>query len=690
MSLADWLNRLPWRRRKRATRYSWGEALRRQGIPPARWLERRLAEGRLYVDLSPQAVALLAELEPRAMEETLQAADRILAHRFDLLGSGPFQPRDPRRPPRPDGYQPLDWHLDPKAGKRFPHDVPYEQWDPASMTPPGADIKLPWELARCQHWITLGQAWRLSGRVEFAREIARQLEDFTEANPLGLGINWACTMDVALRAANWALALELIRTCPALEQDFWLLAYEQLYRHGRFIADNLEDHYEVTSNHFLSDVVGLFYLAAVFGDLEEGRRWEEDCRAWLEREMETQVLPDGADFESSVPYHRLVCELFLGAARLAQWRGRPLAGGYHRRLQDMMEFFLAVLRPDGLMPQVGDADDGRLHIFSQYGSWRPQDGRHLLAPAGLMLARREWLRHAGPWGRWEAVWWGFSPHEATCGEEPPPPTCRLFPRAGLAVARVAEGHYLLVSNGPVGTAGFGNHKHNDQLSFEYHYRGRAVVVDPGSYVYTPDPDARNRFRGTAWHNTVMVDGEEQNRLEPQWLFRLFECARPRHLRFLAGSDKVVYWGLHRGYQRLANPVLHLRGLWLLLPTGVLMVVDCLQGKGQHRLRWHFHLAPGVEVWPEPGGYGLAVGGEELVLRVPEGLTGRIEDAWYSPSYGVRLPCRSLELSQQIRLEGVRRWCFLLGREADLPSSTWVRSLLEEFRLASDFPLGEAP
>ncbi len=37
-----------------------------------------------------------------------------------------------------------------------------------------------------------------------------------------------------------------------------------------------------------------------------------------------QVLPDGADFESSVPYHRLVTELFLGAARLADYRGAPL------------------------------------------------------------------------------------------------------------------------------------------------------------------------------------------------------------------------------------------------------------------------------------------------------------------------------------------------------------------------------
>ena len=77
----------------------------------------------------------------------------------------------------------------------------------------GADIKLPWELARCQHWPLLGQAYRLTGDDRFAAEIARELRDFMEANPIGIGVNWTCTMDVALRAANWAIALELIRPC---------------------------------------------------------------------------------------------------------------------------------------------------------------------------------------------------------------------------------------------------------------------------------------------------------------------------------------------------------------------------------------------------------------------------------------------------------------------------------------------
>ena len=56
----------------------------------------------------------------------------------------------------------------------------------------------------------------------------------------------------------------------------------------------------------------------MFADLAQGVEWTAFARAALEHEMDVQVLPDGADYESSVPYHRLVAELFLGAARSAE------------------------------------------------------------------------------------------------------------------------------------------------------------------------------------------------------------------------------------------------------------------------------------------------------------------------------------------------------------------------------------
>src|SRR6185295_19226636 len=180
----------------------------------------------------------------------------------------------------------------------------------------------------------------------------------------------------------------------------------------------------------------------------------------------------------------------------------------------MVAYLAAVTRPDGVMPQVGDADDGRLHVFEGYGTTTPQDGRHLFGPAAAMFDEPAWRALGGGAGDWEAAWWGLDVPATSVPVQPVQAIGKLFPHAGIGVVRAENAHYLIVTNGIVGTNGFGNHKHNDLLGFEYHHAGMPVIVDPGSYVYTSDPDARNRFRGTAYHNTLMVDGVEQNELRP--------------------------------------------------------------------------------------------------------------------------------------------------------------------------------
>jgi hypothetical protein len=639
----------------------WSDELRGAGLTADDWIARRQSAARLYVDCPDQRVERLRERYPDLVRATVDAANRVLRHEFDLLGSGPYSPVDPDRAAAATGYQPIDWYLDPVSGLRFPRGVPITQWNLDRMRPGRADIKLPWELSRCQHWPLLGQACRLTGDDRFACEIASELRDFMDANPIGSAVNWACTMDVALRAANWALALELIRSVP-LTNDFWRTAYEALFDHAVFIERHLENTYEVTSNHFLSNVAGLFYVAAAFIDLPCGRTWNRQCRGWLAQEMAVQILPDGADYESSVPYHRLVTELFMGAARVAGFAGQPLPKGLVDRLKTMVDFFHAVVRPDGLMPQVGDADDGRLHILSGYGSWMPQDGRHLFGPAACLFENPGWMDAAGEWGAWESEWWGFDAPSAVSspGHENPargPEGCRHFPNAGLVVMR-RRGDYLLITNGVVGTAGFGNHKHNDLLGFEYHVGGEAVIVDPGSYVYTSDPEARNLFRGTKSHSTISIDDQEQNEIRPEWLFRMFEKASPQHVVVREDSDAFEYCGRHTGYTRLREPIVHERTFRFLRSDGSLVISDVLEGRGDHHLRWHFHFAPGVAIAPAGSGdVEIRTSLRVLRMTVPSLLKTAIASSWYSPSYGVRVPCVTLDLEGIERFDGRREYVF---------------------------------
>ena len=637
------------------------------GRTPDEWVKQKSSEKQLYVNLSDEIVELLkARFRPQ-VEKTISDAERLLTHNFNLLGSGPFIPSDSRRCKSHNGYHPIDWYLDPVQKLRFPSSIPHKEWDLFKMRPGNADIKLPWELSRCQHFVTLGQAFRLTKDSRYAQEIIRQIDDFMEANPVGLGINWTCTMDVAIRAANWAIGLELIKGFE-ISVNSIARAYSCLFDHGTFIYDNFENNYEVTSNHYLSNLVGLYFLSAMFDGLPSAAIWQTYCRQSIAREIDTQILPDGADFESSIPYHRLVLELFMGAARLAEIQNQRFSDHYYSKLNRMAEFLLGVIRPDGLMPVVGDADDGRLHIFSNYGDWNRQDARHALAPAAIMLDRTEWSAVTGPDGIWEAAWWGLDFKNLKFDHAMDlPDSTQHFPEAGLSGTR-SGGEYLLISNSIVGTKGFGNHKHNDQLSFEFHCSGIPLIVDPGSHVYTSDFESRNMFRSTSYHNTVAVDGQEQNEFNPQWLFRMFEKAEAEHISFVENDEYVEYIGRHSGYRRFEPPLTHTRCFRFIKQRRLLIILDALQGAGAHHLGWHFHFAPNLKLSQGSGNILTLQSGEsEFFLMCPQPLELKLEKSWYSPSYGVkkRSYCANLVLTAEV--EHLKTWCFIMGPKAELDS-----------------------
>lgn len=631
---------------------SLAEELAADGREVATWVAT--ADRRLYSSLQDETLDRLNRQHGDLVRRTCDAADRVVAHEFNLLGSGPFTPVDPDRAAR-HGYQPIDWYLDPVQGLRFPERIPIAKWNLLEMRPGLADVKFPWEMSRCQHWLPLAQAFRLTADPRYATEILNQHDDFMEANPVGLGVNWTCTMDVALRALNWSLVAEMI-TPRAADRSRVAALHASIFATGHFIERHLENKYEVTSNHFLSNVVGLYAAGVLFRDLPSGRRWLERCRDWLETEMRVQVLDDGADYESSIPYHRLVAELFLSGWRLAECEGAPLSADYRRKLEKMIEFLESVLRPDGLMPQVGDADDGRVHIFSDYGHWRPQDGRHLLAAASAVLERPSKFE-LDQWAEWEAAWWGAAlPDQRAVTDR----VERLLPDSGLAVVR-RDSTYLLVTNAKVGTNGFGNHKHNDLLSFEFFDRGVALIVDPGSYVYTSNPAERNRFRATASHNTVVVDGVEQNEFKDEWLFRMFEKAKPQHLAFESSADQTSYRGRHDGYERLPLPVTHERTFTLQHASGALHIADQFTGSNRHRLQWHFHCGPGVTVEPQADAVALAAAGQRWSLRSVSPLSATIAAGGYSPSYGVKVPSQVIAFETSADLSAQHTWQFTLER-----------------------------
>jgi hypothetical protein len=529
--------------------------------------------------------SLLQEL-PEAEREGLRAvAERVAAHEFDLLGSGPTAL----------GGR-IDWTQDFKSGRRWP--LCHISRVTISY-PDDSDIKVPWELSRFQHLPVLAAAYRLTGEQRWLDEIGAQLEDWIAQNPVEFGPNWACTMDVAIRAANWIAALALVG--DEVAEVPWLEGtLASLLLHGRFIRTHLE-WAPRRGNHYLSDVVGLLAVAGLFSAGPEGRAWAHWAAREVIAELHHQTLADGCDHEASIPYHRLVAELFVCGLQAATALVPGSVSDEDRdRVNAMLRFTADYTRPDGLAPQVGDADDGRFLPLGDYGRADPRSHLHLFDQAA----------------------------------EP----CQL----GEGNAAYPKGGYWIMRSGPLyalvrcGDVGVGSHAHNDALSFELAVGEQPLVVDPGAYLYTADPVERNRFRATAFHSTLQVDGGEQNPLSMGYLFSMEDRRGAETLLWDASESAPVFEGRHHGFEALDLPATHTRRLELTGDPPRLLIKDTVESVGEHQLQWTFTLAP-CQVDDSSDGGVTALFPSGIALEIAsDGLRFEVDDGWMSPSYGRRL------------------------------------------------------
>ena len=439
----------------------------------------------------------------------------------------------------------IQWRRDPLSNYVWPLD--YHR-DIKLMRSDGSDVRVLWELNRLGHFLTLAPA-----------ELVAQLRSWIEQNPYGRGPNWTCAMEVALRAMNLLAAFEKFRRSPELNSEFLSFFLKLLQQHGHYIQSNLEFSYIATSNHYLSDVVGLLWIGVMLPELREAEEWRDFGLREMLREMDKQVLADGADFESSTGYHRFVTDLFLYSFMLCRANDVTIEKRYWTRLHKMLLYIRAYLRPDGFAPLIGDTDSGQVLPFVR----RRADDHAYVLNIGAHVFNDPELKT-------------------------PCATSQAFPDAGTYIMRDRDLYLCFNASGP-GLNGRGSHGHNDALSIEVSAGGRALIVDPGTYVYSADLEKRNAFRSTAYHSTVQIDGLEQNTIDPRTPFVIGNEAKPRVLEWKTSDDFDKVVGEHYGY-----PVVHRRTIVFNKRERTWLIDDEFFGEGEHLYEVRFHFAPGVK------------------------------------------------------------------------------------------------
>jgi uncharacterized heparinase superfamily protein len=539
----------------------------------------------------------------------------VLNHVVDLLGSGPVQLGEH-----------IDWHRDFKTGIVWPPDVLADDQDYLRLHE-SCDVKMPWELSRCHHWVTLGRAYALDRDQRYATEFVRQLAAWLDDNPWPYGVNWGRAMEVAVRAVNWLWAAAFFADAPEFTVSAKRRFLKAMLQHGRHILDNLE-YADNNGNHYLSNGVGLLFLGVLLPDLSDAVAWRKKGAEIVWGEIEHQVHPDGVDFEQGIGYQGLVAEFWYSCVLLCQRNGVPVPQHVTQRLDKMFDFMLAYTRPDGTFPQIGDNDDGRLANLDEEPVGSHQ--RHL-AVGGALFERPELVAAAGD--AVETAAWLCGPRVLDMPRYQRQESSRAFSRGGFYVMRAPD-IVMTIDAGEVGMRGIGGHGHNDVLSFDLWAAGAPILVDSGTFTYTADPAARQLLRSTAAHNALRVDGEETSRLGgDRWLWLIENDAHPRNVQWQSDAERDVFVGSHDGYRRLAQPVDHTRQISFNKQKTVWRIEDTISGGGEHLLELFFH--PGVPMEIADDAVRLRAPRGDLWLFPPEATAQRQEHGWISRGYGLR-------------------------------------------------------
>jgi hypothetical protein len=292
----------------------------------------------------------------------------------------------------------------------------------------------------------------------------------------------------------------------------------------------------------------------------------------LRRELPEQVLRDGGHYERSPSYHLVVLRdlLEIHAASPHSWLAEAI--------ERMRIFSAALARPDGAPALFNDGTvDAPVLDLPDV-----PDGLSVFDQSGFVVVRD------GP------LWLAFR-----CG----PPSPDFLPA----------------------------HAHADALSFQLWWRGRPVLVDPGTFTYEPGAD-RDWFRSTRAHSTVCVDGRNQFRLWGAFRSGPLPKVSLRYARDRALEASVVLPGRLRHVRRIE---------W---GDDEVLVYDELEGKGRHRVESRLVWAPDrPQVELELLGSGELTAEEGFVSerfgeRVPTAVAAVLTDLELPGSIGFRLRC----------------------------------------------------
>lgn len=477
---------------------------------------------------------------------------------------------------------------------------------------PSIDIEWLIMLHKCYFFVGLGQRYQATADPRYLNKWT----DLTQSWINQVEPGFIASDVTGRRIQNWIFAFYYFVHCqshPCISPDFLRLFLNSLHQQVSYLCNHLTP----ARNHRTLELYAIFLAAVVFPEFKDARHWLAWSTKALTDNADQDILADGVHCELSTFYHHIVLKNLLAVKQLALDNGVDFPINYDRAIQRALEFALWVHKPDGTIPALSDGDTGSFLELLSHGQRLYGDPR---------------LKYAATFGS---------------SGRPPQERAKKFSCSGYCIVRspwsstgdfYQNGHYLIFDCGPLGA---GNHGHLDLLNFELAAFGRSLVVDPGRFTYD-EAGATNwrvQFRGTAYHNTVQVDGKNQTRYQYSPRHKKFKISGPapdaklhhfvstRHFDFLHGSAHSHEY-----------PAIHERKIFFACQE-YWLIVDDLRDAVPHDYVLRFHLGAEARAklrsWRAEHAHFIDSPNLLVAQIGGEPTEAAIEPGYVSPRYGIK-------------------------------------------------------
>ena len=439
---------------------------------------------------------------------------------------------------------------------------------------PHGDPEFTYQFNRHRYFISLGQAYQLTGDEKYARQFFCLLTDWIQRikhTPESEKTAWRI-LEAGFRGEYWVKAIRYFADSPLLTDEIVDQFYRCLKEHGEYIIQ-MHSPYRYISNWGVLENHGLFEIGIAMPDEEERKRYTSIALEHLEIQARMQILGDGVQWEQSPMYHNEVLHCFEDVLILAFRNGIQVPEAILQAVKKMAYVNLSWRKPDGHEFMMGDSDDMDIQDYTGVAAYLFKDP--VLKFGGRPVLGFESL--------WDVGLCGSKEYEAMEAKEP----------EALSAALEDSGNYYLRSSwekdGNVlhfhcGTMGAG-HGHSDKLHVDLVIGGEDILTDSGRYSYAVDK-GRFDFKDPKAHNTITVDGKDFTVCKDSWECTKL-CQPVKQLHKFTEQYEFIQGG-HLGYMEEPGGVfVNRKVLWI--KPDLYIIMDELYTGDRHSYEqyWNF-------------------------------------------------------------------------------------------------------